>query len=131
MVKYVDTYSIFNNDEPTFNSTNGSSVFDLCLIYQPRDSHHRQNLTTYVCVELFTGAPNRGHLPVLDGFGQITEKLKPKKLWVENAEWMLWSHHVETGIDEVDLNYNNSTSHWRCPLNFLFDALKKNIPRNP
>ena len=39
MVKSGDTYSILNNGEPTFMSTNGSGIIDLCLIYGPIVNH--------------------------------------------------------------------------------------------
>ena len=127
-VKIVDTYSILNNGEPTFISTNGSSVIDLCLIYGPIVSHYEHNLATDEYVELFTGAPNRGHLPVLVDFAVSTEKLKTKKLWMEKANWKLWKDYVETGIGEIDLNDNNSTTQWKTFLNLLLDASEKYIP---
>ena len=107
-VKLVDKYSILNNGEPTFISTNGSSVIDLCLIYGPIISHYEHNLATDEYVELFPGAPNRSHLPILDDFAVSTEKLK--KLWMEKANWKLWTDYVETGIGNIDLNDNNSTT---------------------
>ena len=45
-VKIVNTYSILNNGEPTFISTNGSSTIDLCLIYGLIVSHYEHNTTT-------------------------------------------------------------------------------------
>ena len=72
----MDTYSILNNGEPTFTSTNGSSVIDLCLIYGPMVSQNEHNLTTDENVEIFTRAPNRSHVPVLFDLQCSLEKLK-------------------------------------------------------
>ena len=127
-VKIVDTYSILNNAEPTFISTKSSSVIDLCLIHGPIVSHYEHNLATDEDVELFTGAPNRGHLPVLVDFAVSTEKLKTKKLWMEKANWKLWTDYVETGIGKINLIDNNSTTQWKIFLNLLLDASKKYIP---
>ena len=127
-VKIVDTYSILNIGEPTSISTNGSSVIDLCLIYGPIVNNYEHNLATDEYVELFTGAPNRGHLTVLVDFAVSTEKLKTKKLWMEKANWKLWTDYVETGIGKIDLIDNNSTTQWKTFLILLLDASKKYIP---
>ena len=82
-------YSILNNGKPIFISTNGSSVIELCLNYGRIISHYEHNLATGEYVELFTGAPNRGHLPVLVDFAVSIEKLKTKKLRMEKANWRL------------------------------------------
>ena len=98
---------------------------DLCLIYGPIVSHYEHNLATDEYVELFTGAPNRVQLPVLVDFAMSTEKEKTMKLWMEKANWKLWTDYVETGIDEIDLNDNNSTTQWQTFLNLLLDASEK------
>ena len=103
-----------NNSEPTFISTNGSSIIDLYPVYGPIVSHYDHSLTDEY-LEHFTGAKNGGHLPVLVDLAVFIEKLK--KVWV--ADWKLWTHYVGTGIDEIDPNCNNSTSQWKP---FLFGA---------
>ena len=80
MVKIVYTYSLLNTGEPTFISTNGLSIFDLCLIYGPFVCRYKHNTTTDEYVELFTGAPNRGHLPVLVEFAVFTKKTQNKEV---------------------------------------------------
>ena len=80
LVKIVYTYSLLNTGEPTFISINGSSIFDLCLIYGPFVCQYEHNATTDEYVELFTGAPNRGHLPVLVEFAVFTEKTQNKEV---------------------------------------------------
>ena len=89
MVKVVDLYSILNNGESSFLSTNISSIIGLCLIYGLIVSQYEHILTPDEYAEIFTGAPNRGHLPVLVDFAMFTEKLKTKKLWMEKANWKL------------------------------------------
>ena len=85
MVKIVDAFSILNNGDPTFNSTNGSNIIDLCLFYGRIVSQNEHNLTTDEYVELFTGAPNRGHLPVLVDF--IKKVGKSKREFQETTIW--------------------------------------------
>ena len=109
----MDTNSILNNCEPTFFSTNGSSITDLCPIYGPIVSHYEF----------------RGHLPVLDDFAVFTENLKTKEMWLEKANWKLWTDFVETGI--IDRNGNNSTTLWKTFLNLLLVASEQYIPLKP
>ena len=47
---------------------------------------------------------------------------------MEKANWKLWIDYVETGIGEIDLNDNNSTTQWKTFLNLLLDASEKYIP---
>ena len=48
---------------------------------------------------------------------------------MEKANWKLWTDYVQTGIGEIDLNDNNSTTQWKTFLNLLLDASEeKYIP---
>ena len=53
--------NILNNGEKTFLSSNGSSVIDLCIVSGRIATQVGFELTTDPNVELFTGAPQRGH----------------------------------------------------------------------
>ena len=53
--------NILNKGEKTFLSSNGSSVIDLCIVSGRIATQVRFELTTDPNVELFTGAPQRGH----------------------------------------------------------------------
>ena len=80
MVKIMDTYSILNNSELTFISTNGSSKIDLCLIYGPIVSHYEQMSILNSSLE------HRIEHRI------SSENLKTKKLWMEKANWKLWTN---------------------------------------
>ena len=58
----------------------------------------------------------------------LAETLKTKKLWMEKANWKLWTDYVETGTDEIDPNDNNSSTQWKTVLNLSLDASEKNLP---
>ena len=47
---------------------------------------------------------------------------------MKKTNWKLWTDYVETGIGEIDLNDNNSTTQWKTFLNLLLDASEKYIP---
>ena len=57
--------NILNNGEATFLSSNGSSVIDLCIVSGRIGTQVGFELTTDANIELFTGAPQRGHIPLI------------------------------------------------------------------
>ena len=57
--------NILNNGEATFLSTNGSSLIDLCIASRRNATQVGFELTTDPYIELFTGAPQRGHIPLI------------------------------------------------------------------
>ena len=56
-------YSIISSEDPTFLSSNGNSNIDF-LICSNNSEPMFSNLLTDPVVELFSGAPNRGHVPI-------------------------------------------------------------------
>ena len=60
--KLYSRVKTLNKGEPTFLACNGNSVIDLCLI-SGKITNQTFTLATDEDVELFTGAPNRGHRP--------------------------------------------------------------------
>ena len=65
LVQIADHFSILNDGEPTFLAANGYSVIDLCICYGPLFDRCKHSLSTDEFAELFTGAPQRGHVPVI------------------------------------------------------------------
>lgn len=95
-------YSMCTSKSPTFLCANGSSFIDLAII--------SNNLVESVVscktddeVELFSGAPTRGHVPLL-----ITMKLNrdatsatvTEKLDLSKMKWEDWTKHIEDSIEE-------------------------------
>ena len=84
----------------TFVSSNGGSIIDLCLAYESTTTalgwFWVNDNNTH---ELFTGAPNRGHLPVIQHFiHSAPSSTVPKRTrFVFNydcANWVEWSSYI-------------------------------------
>ena len=99
-------YSICTSQSPTFLCSNGSSIIDLAII----SNNLVESLTSCTTdeeVELFTGAPTRGHVPVLtelkvrndNSSSPVIEKLDLTKM-----KWEEWTNHIENSIEEDRLN---------------------------
>ena len=90
--------NVNNDGHPTFVSTNGSSVIDLCIT-----SERKTETTNFIMVdletELFTGAPTRGHLPVWLNMKEDTKEVKLKKD-LKNANWEGFYECVESLLTE-------------------------------
>ena len=93
---YIATdFAILNGPEPTFLVKNGSSVIDLIICCGSIcDIPHRSSVDKDV--ELFSGAPNRGNIPVTVGFESVSEAITTKsKQWIGKADWDNWSLFLE------------------------------------
>ena len=95
-------YSICTSKSPTFLCSNGSSYIDLSTISNEL-ADSVINCKTDEGVELFSGAPLRGHVPVVtllninrvDESVTITEKLDLTKM-----KWNEWTKHINDSIEE-------------------------------
>ena len=80
--------NILNNGEKIFLSSNGSSVIDLCIVKGRIATQVGFELTTDPNVELFTGAPQRGHILLLVKCNLIrTTEEGNTKPWLQKADW--------------------------------------------
>ena len=104
LISLVPTYTILNDGQPTFLSINGQSVIDLCICYGNFINQYKCSLTTDEDTELFTGAPSRGHLPVLVSLVESKSGYFKEKPWIEKAMWDDWRAHLETEM----LDWTNS-----------------------
>ena len=75
-------------EKKTFLSSNGSSVIDLCIVSGRITTQVGFELTTDPNIELFTGAPQRGHilLIVKCNLSRTTEEGNTKP-WLQKADW--------------------------------------------
>ena len=99
-------YSICTSTSPTFLCTNGSSHIDLSIISNNLvDSV--DSCRTDEAVELFSGAPTRGHVPL------VTELLVRReqttlpvieKLDITKMKWDGWKKQIEDKIEEEGEN---------------------------
>ena len=102
---YIGTdFAILNGPEPTFLAKNGSSVIDLIICCGSIcDNPHRSSVDKDV--ELFSGAPIRGHIPVTVEFQSVSEaKTTKSKPWIEKADWDNWSLFLEQNSYSVPSN---------------------------
>ena len=96
-------FSILAPSSPSFISTNGSSNIDFVIT-----SNNLENLFSDVVtdadVELYSGAPNRGHIPIL-----TTAKIMPKNSTVppkikpdlKSIDWNNWTDTLEAKLSQV------------------------------
>ena len=104
LVEVIDNtkYSVCTSMTPTFLCANGSSFIDLNII--------SNNLAEYVdtCktdeeVELFSGSPNRGHVPLITELvtsSAHTTSPVIEKLDITKMQWNSWTKHIEDRIED-------------------------------
>ena len=102
-------YSISIPKSPTFrciNALNGGSYIDFCIISNSiADSVNSCITDDYV--ELYSGAPKRGHVPVItELLSTISTRAKPycEKLDIKSINWKCWSESIESDIDQNLIN---------------------------
>ena len=98
--------SINNYGDLTFLSSNGNSIIDLFIFSGKMTQHTFFELSCNYDVELFTGAPRRGHVPVLLDISPLEySKVVNSRLWLEKADWTSWTNTLEDlskDIMEID-----------------------------
>ena len=128
LVQIADHFSILNDGEPTFLAANSYSVIDLCICYGPLFDRCKHSLSTDEFAELFTGAPQRGHVPVIMRLERSSTTEKTKKLWVEKADWVGWTSFVEGRIDDLMVVGDDPVFLWNEFKNLLHEASFSHIP---
>ena len=96
-------FSISTSKTPTFLGAKGaSSYIDLNIISNDlADSVF--SCKTNEEVELFSGAPSRGHVPLITEFKIATKNNNPpviEKLNIESMNWCDWTNYIENQIEE-------------------------------
>ena len=112
-------FSIIKPNTPTFLCNNGSSVIDLTIV----SNNLARKVETCITddeVELFSGAPLRGHVPVIteilvnrttNNQATITEKLD-----INNIKWALWTDDLEQKLEAdnaVIESYDEPVELWK------------------
>ena len=98
-------FSIHTSNTPSFVAANGGSFIDLMIV------SNNMNMTGITCntdeeAELFSGAPLRGHLPVITKIssgsaGGHTTAQEPKEtINIDNINWDNWSQDLENKVVE-------------------------------
>ena len=121
--KFED-YAIFNPDTPTFLCVDGHSTIDLCLV-STNLAGKITSCTTDNEVDLGSGAPDRGHVPVIIEVETNRTQSKrniSQKLDIDSINWEKWATDLETELTK----YENDLSDIKDPLN-LWSLLEKSI----
>ena len=123
--------NILNNGEKTVLSSNGSSVIDLCIVSGRIATQVGFELTTDPNVELFTGAPQRGHIPLIVkcNLSRTREKANTKP-WLQKADWEAWQNVLEksshASLEAVQCQ--RATDQWGSVLVDITEATRLAIP---
>ena len=91
-------FTIHTSRTPTFMCANGSSHIDL-MIVSNNISNTLNPCATDEVVELFSGAPLRGHVPLLTTLSnqqQRSETRVQEKLNIDATNWGEWAEELET-----------------------------------
>ena len=119
----------------TFKHANGGSTIDLAIL-----SSHMSNLYCSSSideqVELFSGAPQRGHFPVIHQFGEARQAVgrEPQKIYkdLKNTNWDEWTAHVSANIKAhprlLSSEETDAQSLWLQFKNTVLESNTKVIP---
>ena len=114
-----------------FLSSNGSIVIDLCIVSGQIATQVGFELTTDPKIELFTGAPQRGHIPVIVkcNLSRTTEERNTKP-WLQKAEWEAWQNVLEKSshASPEAVQCPSATDQWGSVLVDISEATRLAIP---
>ena len=115
-LKFQD-YTIISSAEPTFLSDNGNSLIDF-MITSTATEHLFTDMKTDVNAELFSGAPIRGHVPILSSIKTTCVENSPAppkmKIDLSSIDWAKWSDYIEDDLTakKADFLDSDATSQW-------------------
>lgn len=115
----VSKFSICSADSPTFLATNGTSCIDL-MIVSNNLVDKAESCTTDKDVELYSGAPFRGHVPLIATFNldyTSKNKMATEKINTDKICWEKWQCDLETAFEQTvippeTLNNPHSLGHF-------------------
>ena len=118
-------YSIISTETPTFLTETGFSVIDLLIVSNNIKDKIEQPKTDDE-VELYSGAPFRGHLPVITNIrGVPTEnQIRKEKNSLDGVNWTVWASDLETELTSSQ-DYINNVNDEKQLLNVLDTAIDK------
>ena len=111
-------YSIVNPSKPTFLCENGQSFIDLMIVSNTLVGKVKST-TTDDEIELFSGAPLRGHVPLIAEIDCNRNHVKPtvkEKLDVSAVNWEQWSEDLEKQLEDDKsevARYKNPNQLWK------------------
>ena len=119
-------FTVCTSNTPTFLTEKGSSVIDMFIVSN-RISNRLDKCYTDKVVELFSGAPIRGHLPLLSNLvtssrrSNTPAELVEEKLDIDSVNWQLWSKDIEDEIErrEALIQTENPQLLWQHALEII------------
>ena len=95
-------FSIITASSPSFLCTNGSSFIDLMIISNNIRSSISK-IETDTSIELFSGAPLRGHVPVIFHLKTSSYETSStvEKLSIKNVNWHEWTNDMEKESESI------------------------------
>ena len=123
-------FSILSSSNPTFLSSNGSSNIDF-LISSIECEHLFSIVKTDPEVELFSGAPVRGHVPIITSFTppSYDNQLPPpkKRIDIKSVNWVDWKDAIETSLSSMAQSLEQLSVHqkWQKFDQICYDATKQ------
>ena len=112
-----EKFSIHSSNSPTFLADKGNSAIDFFIISNNLDV---ENITCTTDNEVYlgSGAPFRGHLPVIANISfkhKPTPKHKKRKevINIDNVDWEKWSQDVEHNLMLEECEIENSDDPYR------------------
>ena len=112
-------------------SFSGSSVIDLCIVIGRIATQVGFEIKTGPNVELFTGAPQGGHIPLIKkcNLSRTTEEGNTKP-WLQKADWEAWQNVLEksshASLEAVQCP--SATDQWGSVLVDINEATRLAIP---
>ena len=121
-------YTICTSDTPTFKTENGSSIIDFFIVSSML-SDEMEKCKTDEEVELFSGAPLRGHFPliskmVIKNARHNTPTQVQEKLDIESINWEDWSKEIEEAIQRIEGTTQTETDNPTLIWNLLEELIK-------
>ena len=99
LIEKLDTskFSVITSSTPTFLAANGSSFIDLTIMTNEL-VEKVETCKTDINIELYSGAPFRGHVPLITSFssnGCITNRDAISKINLDNVCWEKWTEDLD------------------------------------
>ena len=120
--------TILNDGQPNFYSKNGNSVTDFCILQSRINNYNNISLITDDETELFTGAPLRGHVPVIVILHRNVKRIQTiTKPWFEKCDWENWSQALEALTESVQFKGDIHRT-WDTIKEAIQTATREHIP---
>ena len=126
-------FTIVSGTDPTFLSSNGSSNFDFLIVSKPIE----QNFSAIKPdseIELFSGAPLRGHIPILTTFKldrDLGKQPTKTKLDTDTNYWEAWTFDIENSLKNrlEDMDSLSAIDQWSILDKTIHEATEKHVKR--